>query len=145
MTGRGTYQENKFEEDAERVTEYYRDSGYVKGQAGEPQLRDLGESSDKKTHWVELRIPVTEGPRYKVRSFDVAGNTVVKSDALKPLFKLTPGEYYNQKMVRKGFQKAQEIYGTGGYMEFTGYPDYKFSDDPGQAASADGAASRTSG
>src|SRR3954471_14937973 len=45
MTARGTYQENKFEEDAERVTEYYRDSGYVKAQVGEPQLRDLGESS----------------------------------------------------------------------------------------------------
>src|SRR3954462_3854201 len=127
MTGRGTYQENKFEEDAERVTEYYRDSGYVKAQVGEPQLRDLGESSDKKTHWVELRIPVNEGPRYKVRSFDVAGNTVVKSDALKPLFKLTPGEYYNQKMVRKGFQKAQEIYGGAGYIEFTGDPEEQAS------------------
>jgi outer membrane protein assembly complex protein YaeT len=136
ITGRGTYQENKFEEDAERVTEYYRDNGYVKAQVGEPQLRDLGDSADKKTHWVELRIPVTEGPRYKVRSFDVAGNKVVKTEALKPLFKLTPGEYYNQKTVRKGFQKAQEIYGTLGYMEFTGFPDYKFSDDPAQPAGA---------
>jgi outer membrane protein assembly factor BamA len=138
ITGRGTYQENKFEEDAERVTEFYRDNGYVKAQIGEPQLKDLGDSEDKKTHWVELRIPVTEGARYKVRSFDVSGNTVVKSDVLKPLFKLTPGEYYNQKMVRKGFQKAQEIYGAGGYMEFTGYPDYKFSDDPAQPGAAPG-------
>ncbi len=40
------------------------------------------------------------------------------------------GDYYNQKEIRKGFQKAQEIYGAGGYMEFTGYPDMKFSDDP---------------
>jgi len=144
ITGRGTYQENKFEEDAERVTEFYRDNGYVKAQVGEPQLKDIGDSSDKKTHWVELRIPVTEGARYKVRSFDVAGNTVVKSDVLKPLFKLTPGEYYNQKTVRKGFQKAQEIYGAGGYMEFTGYPDYKFSDDPVQPGAAAGATSGTS-
>jgi outer membrane protein insertion porin family len=133
ITGRGTYHEDKFEEDAERVTEYYRDRGYVKAQIGEPQLRDLGDSSDKKTHWVELRIPVTEGPRYKVRSFDIAGNTVVKTEALKPLFKIEPGEYYSQKAVRKGFQKAQEIYGSLGYMEFTGYPDYKFSDDPNPA------------
>jgi outer membrane protein assembly factor BamA len=145
MTGRGTYQENKFEEDAERVTEYYRDNGYVKAQVGEPQLKDLGDSPDKKTHWVELRIPVTEGARYKVRSFDVAGNNVVKSDALKPLFKLTPGEYYDQKMVRKGFQKAQEIYGSIGYMEFTGYPDYKFSDDPAQPPGAPGATNGTNG
>jgi outer membrane protein insertion porin family len=130
ITGRGTYQETKFEEDAERVMEYYRDRGYIRAQVGDPEIKVLGDSPDKKTRWIELRVPVTEGNRYKVKSFDVAGNTVVKSDALKPLFKLRPGEYYNQKLVRKGFQKAQEIYGAGGYMEFTGYPDYKFSDEP---------------
>jgi outer membrane protein insertion porin family len=134
MTGRGTYQETKFEEDAERVLEYYRDRGYIRAQLGEPELKNLGDSDDKKTRWIELRIPVTEGHRYRVSSFDVAGNTVIKSDVLKPLFSLKTGEYYSQKQVRKGFQKAQEIYGTGGYMEFTGYPDYKFSDDPNPAA-----------
>jgi outer membrane protein insertion porin family len=133
ITGRGVYQETKFEEDAERVMEYYRDRGYIRAQVGDPEIRVLGDSSDKKTRWIELRIPVSEGSRYKVNSFDVAGNTVVKSEALKPLFKLKPGEYYSQKQVRKGFQKAQEIYGAGGYMEFTGYPDYKFSDEPSAA------------
>jgi len=133
ITGRGTYQETKFEEDAERVTEYYRDNGYIRAQVGDPEVKVLGDSKDKKTRYIELIIPVSEGHRYKVNSFDVAGNTVVKSEALKPLFKLSKGEYYNQKQVRKGFQKAQEIYGAGGYMEFTGYPDYKFSDDPNPA------------
>jgi len=133
ITGRGTYQETKFEEDAERVMEYYRDHGYIRAQVGEPEVKVLNDSKDKKTRYIELRIPVSEGHRYKVNTFDVAGNTVVKSDALKPLFQLRKGEYYNQKLVRKGFQKAQEIYGAGGYMEFTGYPDYKFSDDPNPA------------
>src|SRR4051794_6664434 len=133
ITGRGTYQETKFEEDAERVMEYYRDNGYIRAQVGDPEVKVLNDSKDKKTRYIELRIPVSEGHRYKVNSFDVAGNTVVKSDALKPLFQLRKGEYYNQKLVRKGFQKAQEIYGAGGYMEFTGYPDYKFSDDPNPA------------
>ena len=36
ITGRGTYQETKFEEDAERVVEYYRDRGYIRAQIGEP-------------------------------------------------------------------------------------------------------------
>ncbi len=130
ITGRGTYQETKFEEDAERVMEYYRDRGYIRAQVGDPEIHVLGDSEDKKTRWIELRIPVNEGSRYRVNSFAVAGNTVVKSDALIPLFKLKKGEYYSQKQVRKGFQKAQEIYGAGGYMEFTGYPDYKFSDEP---------------
>jgi outer membrane protein insertion porin family len=136
ITGRGTYQETKFEEDAERVMEYYRDRGYIRAQVGEPEVRVLNDSADKKTRWIELRIPVLEGSRYRVNSFDVAGNTIVKSEAVKPLFKLEKGEYYSQKQVRKGFQKAQEIYGSLGYMEFTGYPDYKFSDEPTPAEAA---------
>ena len=130
ITGRGTYQENKFDEDAERVTEYYRDKGYVKAVIGQPELKFLEDSDDKDTRFVELRIPVQEGKRYKVGTFNFAGNTVAKSDALRPLFKLKEGDYYNQKRVRQGLQKAQELYGGAGYFEFTGYPDMKFRDEP---------------
>ncbi len=134
LTGRGTYQETKFEEDAERVIEFYRDHGYVRAQVGEPELKDLGESKDKKTKWIRAAaFRSTRAIRYRVNNFQIAGNTVVKTDALMPLFKLKNGDYYSQKLVRKGFQKAQEIYGAGGYMEFTGYPDFKFSDEPDPA------------
>ena len=127
---KGTYQETKFDEDAEKVVAYYRDHGYLRANIGVPELNVIEDSDDKKTRWVELRIPVTEGPRYKVGSFDVAGNTVVKTEYLKPLFKMVPGEYYGEKRIRKGLEKAREVYGTGGYFEFTGFPDYKFHDDP---------------
>jgi outer membrane protein insertion porin family len=130
ITGRGTYQEGKFDEDAERVTEYYRDKGYVRAVIGQPELKFLEDSGDKSTRWVQLRIPVDEGKRYKVGEFNFAGNTVVKSEALRPLFKIKTGDYYNQKRIRQGFQKSQELYGAGGYFEFTGYPDMKFRDDP---------------
>ena len=127
---KGTYQEQKFDEDAEKVVAYYRDHGYLRANVGVPELKEISNSDDKKTRWVELKVPITEGPRYKVGSFDVAGNTVVKSDYLKPLFKMMPGEYYGEKRIRKGLEKAREVYGTGGYFEFTGFPDYKFQDDP---------------
>ncbi|MGE3511211.1 MAG: outer membrane protein assembly factor [Vicinamibacterales bacterium] len=130
ISGRGTYQENKFDEDAERVTEFYRDKGYVRAVVGQPELKLLEDSKDGDTRYVELRIPVQEGKRYKVGSFNFAGNTVVKAEALRPLFKISEGEYYNQKRIRQGLQKAQELYGAGGYFEFTGYPDMKFRDDP---------------
>jgi outer membrane protein insertion porin family len=133
LTGRGTFQETKFEEDAQRVTEFYQDHGYVRAQVGEPQLKDMGESKDKKTKWIQLTIPVNEGKPYRVNSFQIAGNTVVKTEALMPLFNLKTGDLYSNKLVRKGFQKAQEIYGHGGYMEFTGYPDFKYSDEPDPA------------
>src|SRR6185312_11966706 len=108
-----------------------------------PQLRILEDSQDSKTRFIELQIPVTEGQRFKIGEFAFAGNTVAKSEALRPLFKLEKGEYYNEKAIRKGLDKARELYGSGGYFEFTGYPDLSFPNQvqvqPGQP-DGDGAA-----
>ena len=133
ITRGGTYQEAKFESDADLIQAYYRNEGYVQAQVGQPELKVLQTSRDGKTRWVQLVIPVTEGQRYRVRSFAIDGNTVVKSEALAPLIKVTVGDWYNEKGVRDGLIKAREIYGAGGYMEFTGFPDIKPSEDPDAA------------
>ena len=43
-------------------------------------------------------------------------------------------------MIRKGFEKAKEVYGGGGYMEFTGYPDLQPRDLPAMTNGAAAAA-----
>jgi outer membrane protein insertion porin family len=123
ITGRGTYQENLFEEDAQRIVERYREKGYIFAQVGAPELKYLGDSKDGETRWVELRVPVVEGERYRIGNFNFEGNTVVKADALRTLFEVKEGDWYSQKKIRKGFQKTQEVYGSLGYYEFTGYPE----------------------
>ena len=129
ITRGGTYQQAKFESDADLLQAHYRNEGYVQAQVGQPELKVLETSKDGKTQWVQLRIPITEGERYRVGSFSIDGNTVVKSEALMPLFKVKVGDWYNEKFVREGLVKAREIYGAGGYMEFTGFPDIKPSED----------------
>ena len=131
----GTYKEGKFEEDADNVQQYYRERGYVRAQIGQPQLRILEDSKDGRTRFVELQVPVSEGPRYKVGKIDFTGNTVVKTEGLRSLFKMDTGDWFNEKFIRKGFEKAREVYGSAGYFEFTGRPDYTF---PGAAANGNG-------
>ena len=128
ITGRGTFQEAKFEEDAEKVETFYREEGYIQARIGQPEIKTLEDSQDKETRFVELRIPVTEGERYRVGEVNFDGNTVVKSEFLRPMLRLKKGDWYSEKDVRKFFEKSREVYGTGGYMEFTGYPEYKFND-----------------
>ncbi len=125
LTGGGTYKEAKFEEDADKVVANYRNRGYIEARVGTPEFKTLEDSPDGKTRWIQVRVPLTEGPRYRVGEFTFAGNTVVKSEGLRPLFKLLPGEWYSEKRVREGLRKSQEVYGGGGYFEFTGYPDLK--------------------
>ena len=126
----GTYKEEKFEDDAQNLIDYYRDRGYVRAQVGQPELKTLEDSSDQKTRWVQLQVPITEGKQYKVGDFKFEGNTVAKGEGLRPLFKIDPGETYSQKKIKKGIEKVQEVYGAGGYYEFTAYPDLKPRDQP---------------
>ncbi len=130
ITGKGKYQEAKFEEDAEKIVEYYRNKGYITARVGQPEIKVLEDSADGEVRWVELNVPIDEGPRYKVGEFTFAGNDVIKTEFLAPLFKLNKGDWYSDKPIRNGLIKAREIYGQGGYFEFTGFPDL----DPQEAA-----------
>ncbi|HET9705828.1 MAG TPA: outer membrane protein assembly factor BamA [Vicinamibacterales bacterium] len=123
ITGKGKYNETKFEEDAEKIIEYYRNKGYITARVGQPEIKILEDSDDGQTRWVELNVPVDEGPRYKVGQFTFDGNKVIKTEFLQPLFKLKKGDWYSDKPIRNGLIKARELYGTGGYFEFTGFPD----------------------
>jgi len=134
ITGGGTYKEDKFAEDAQLITDHYRDEGYVMAQVGQPEMKTVEDSKDGKIRWVQLQIPITEGKKYKVGNFDFAGNKVVKSESLRPFFKLEAGETYSQKRIKKGLEKAQEAYGSIGYFEFTAFPDLQPRDQPKEGA-----------
>ncbi len=123
ITGKGKYQEAKFEEDAEKIVEYYRNKGYIAARVGQPEIKVLEDSADKETRWVELNVPIDEGARYRVGELAFDGNKVIKTDFLAPLFKLQKGDWYSDKPIRNGLIKARELYGGGGYFEFTGFPD----------------------
>jgi outer membrane protein insertion porin family len=147
ITGGGTYKEEKFGEDAEKVIEHYRNEGYIAAQVGQPELKIMEDEADGRTRWVQLRIPITEGNRYKVGNFTFEGNTIVKGEVLRTLFGVEEGEIYSEKKIRKGLDKAREVYGTGGYYEFVAYPDLKPRDLPpmGQTNGNDAAAAPPSG
>jgi outer membrane protein insertion porin family len=125
VTSRGTFNELKFEEDAQNIVDYYRNHGYIEARVGQPVLRELDDSRDGTTRWVQLRIGIVEGRQFSVGELTVEGNTVVKAESLKPLFQLKAGDTYDQERIRKGLERARELYGTGGYYEFTAYPDLK--------------------
>jgi outer membrane protein insertion porin family len=123
--GSSVYQEEKFEEDAEMVVAHYRDRGYLQVDVGQPNLKPIRDSKDGKERFMTLEIPISEGERFRVDKFEFAGNDKVPADVMRPLFKMKAGDYYNEKKIREGFQKIQEIYGAGGHFEMTPYPEFK--------------------
>ena len=123
----------RLHEDQERIEGYYRDHGYITARVGPAELKFVRDSADKKSRLVDLRIPVVEGHRYEVGDLSFDGNTVVKSEALRLMFKVERGAYYSEKTIRTGLEQAREAYGASGYFEFTAYPDFTFRDLPSPA------------
>ncbi len=127
ITEAGKYQEAKFADDAQKVSDFYRENGYAKARVGNPQVETIDTSKDGKTRDIRLRIPVDEDRRYKVGKFEIADAKALKSDGLRALFKIKEGDYFNAKNLQKGMEKAKEAYGSFGYMEFTPEPDLCFA------------------
>ena len=123
ITGRGTYRPFGYEQDAVALEAHYRNNGYIYATVGNPELEYLDVSENGKTRPVRLRIPVTEGERFRIGTVDFEGQEVVRPEAIERIFSdLRPGEYYSEERVRLGFEVAKEAYGSVGYYEMTFFP-----------------------
>ena len=126
ITGSGEYHESKFEEDAERIRQYYQSHGYVRANVGAQQIERIKDTDDGKTREVRLRVPIDEGEQYTIGKVEIAGNKAVKTEFLRSVFDVKPGDTYNRTKFVKGYDKAKEAYGAFGYMEFTMQPEMSF-------------------
>jgi outer membrane protein insertion porin family len=118
ITSGGTYYEAKFADDADLLHEFYQNEGYARARIGAPQVEIVETSDDGKERWIRLRIPVDEGEKYSIGSFQIAGNKAVETRFLRPMFKVKEGDTFSMKKIRKGFEKVQELYGLVGYYQW---------------------------
>lgn len=128
LTGGATYTEENYAADIEAVRELYLNKGFVDVSFGEPQMEyEDGQSRTlllwkKPRRWLHVTIPVVEGKQYRVGSVDVDGANVLPKDFVKGFFNLREGEIYNESKITKGLEKLRELYGSRGYIQFTGFP-----------------------
>ena len=140
ITGRGTYKPFGYEQDAVALEAHYRNNGYLQAQVGQVELEYLDVSEDGKSRPVRLRIPVTEGERYRIGTVDFEGQDVLRIEALNQIFAdIRPGEYYSDEDLRAAFLVAKEAYGSVGYYEMTAFPEYEYPESqPGLQTRIDG-------
>jgi outer membrane protein insertion porin family len=124
ITGKSTFTEDKWQEDQEKLTDFYLDHGYVTASVGEAKVSYFdgvsGFFKKKPTKWMRLDIPVIEGEQYRVGKVSFEGLTVFKEDSLRPIFKLEEGEVYRDSQIKKGYEKLRDFYGQLGYFQWTG-------------------------
>ena len=128
LMGGSSYTEEAYAEDIELVREIYLNNGFVNVSFGPPEIsyKDGFARSfffwKKPKRWVHLKIPVNEGNRHTVGNIEVEGGTVFPDEFITTFFKIEPGDVYNEGKIIKGLDTLRELYGSRGYVQFTGFP-----------------------
>ena len=131
-----TFDATKLEEDSERVRQAYRDRGYYRANVGEPATRIHNQGGisfftfrPRKGKVIDIRMPVEEGPRYRLGGINFTGNKAVSNvKALRAQFTIKDGDWFNGTLIFKGLQNLQKAYGALGYVNFVAVPTPRFDE-----------------
>ena len=131
-----TYDSSKLEMDTELVRQVYRDKGYANAAVEQPktQIRDQGGLNwftfrPRKGKRIDILLPIEEGARYKLGTITFSGvNPRFNPKALRALFAMKDGEYFNATAMGKGLDNLKKAYGGAGYINFGAVPVPKFDD-----------------
>lgn len=125
LSGKATYNEEKWGEDQEMLRDHYLNAGYVTASIGEPKITYVDGKSGlfrkKPVKWMMIDIPISEGEPYRVGKVEFAGMKLFKPELVLPIFKIREGEIYSEKKLKKGFEKLRDAYGAQGYFQYTGF------------------------
>jgi len=120
-----TFKEDLYEEDLQRIIDYYREEGYYDAQI----VRDSIYLASKDGLYID--ITVEEGPKYYIRNIEWEGNTVYPDRVLTESLGLNEGEPYNGKKLEENLYQNKRssdissLYMDRGYMRFNVQPNIR--------------------
>ncbi len=118
---------NQIQEDADRLTTYYRSLGYFQARI------DYRMNYNKTGDLVDLKFIVDEGPQFFVRNISIIGNKFFPTDRLLAAMTMKTGEAFNLgKMSRDQKMLRNEFYGRNGFVFVDIQPEPRFLEEPGQ-------------
>ena len=123
LTGSGVLKEDEFQEDKERLAEFYRNEGFLDFDIKEVKFEQVS------PRWLIVHFQVYEGARYRVGSVEFQGNTLFTADEIMsgaivrvgPRIRrgltLTPGRRFSPKELASDREGVEDYYGARGYID----------------------------
>ncbi|MBI2340093.1 MAG: outer membrane protein assembly factor BamA [Deltaproteobacteria bacterium] len=110
LTKSGKFDDEKLKLDADLLTYFYLNNGYIKVKIGRPQV-----SLTRNKKAIAVTIPVYEGNRYTVRNVDVAGDIITTREELLSKVKMAPKQIYKKMTEEEDVQALAALYGDQAY------------------------------
>ena len=111
LTGTGVLKDDEFEDDKERLAEYYHNLGYVDFELKDVKFEELTPNR------MAIKLSLSEGKKYQVGDVAFKGNTLFNNDELRKDLKLKPGTVLSPKTLSEDLEKLRDKYGDKGYID----------------------------
>jgi outer membrane protein insertion porin family len=129
ITGSGVFKQDDFDDDRDRLVDFYRSHGYLDFEIKDVKLEHPAANK------LAIRFYVYEGRQYKVGSVKFTGNTVFSDDQIHSGLKtvhdyerskdklgahnlaMDVGDIFTPDGLKKDTQAIEDFYGTKGYID----------------------------
>lgn len=111
ITKKGYLREDVFEDDKQRIVDYYKSKGYI-----DADIKDVKfdyPSGDAMT----ITIFLYEGKQYKVGDIKIAGNKLYTTDVLNKQLKMVSGSTFTPGGLQDDIKAIKDYYGGRGYID----------------------------
>ena len=115
ITGSGRLKDDQFEDDLEKLRDYYRELGYLDVEIAPDQVNFEYPSPTR----LVLTIAIKEGRRYRVGDVTFTGNKLHPTALLKRVIRRRPGTIFAPSKLDKDIERLEDFYGRDGYLETT--------------------------
>jgi outer membrane protein insertion porin family len=95
----------------------YIHRGFLQAEVGTAIPTPVPDSKDPIL--IDVSVPVTPGPQFKVSAYTWTGNKALAADTLQKLLKVGPGQPANPLELAQDLRAVHKLYSTHGYMRET--------------------------
>jgi len=113
LTGSGRFKDDQFEDDLDKLRDYYREQGYLDVEIPQDKIVFSYPTQDK----LLITINVTEGRQYRVGEINFSGNKLFATTLLKRVARIRSGMVFVPSRLDKDTERVEDFYGKDGYLQ----------------------------
>jgi outer membrane protein insertion porin family len=113
LTGTGFFKDDQFDDDLDKVRDYYREQGYLDVEVP-PEKVTFSYTKSKR---LTITIAVTEGRQYRIGDIAFNGNKLHPTSLLKRVLRQRSGVIFKPSKLDKDVERLEEFYGRDGHLD----------------------------